>query len=278
MDASFGLVGSLGMEHETSHKSFGSNLLRQGSSPGLFCNISFQNGFAAMKGVGNYVAINGSNSDVSPSINRLTSQVSFPSRNASSLGMLPQISEIDSEDIEATSPDDGGSNGDTMHYGSGFPYSSWNDTQSFSENLSGLKRGRSGNEKMFSDFQNGGLGNQVNTLSHHLSLPKTSSEMIAMEKLFQFQDSVPCKIRAKRGCATHPRSIAERVRRTRISERMRKLQELVPNMDKQTNTSDMLDLAVDYIKELQKQFKFLSDKRANCKCMRMQKEDTNQIP
>jgi hypothetical protein len=25
------------------------------------------------------------------------------------------------------------------------------------------------------------------------------------------QDSVPCKIRAKRGCATHPRSIAERV-------------------------------------------------------------------
>lgn len=42
-------------------------------------------------------------------------------------------------------------------------------------------------------------------LSHHLSLPKSS----AMEKLLQ--DSVPCKIRAKRGCATHPRSIAERV-------------------------------------------------------------------
>jgi hypothetical protein len=46
MDGSFGLVGSLGMDHETSsHKSFGSNLLRQGSSPaGLFSNISFQNG------------------------------------------------------------------------------------------------------------------------------------------------------------------------------------------------------------------------------------------
>jgi len=68
------------------------------------------------------------------------------------------------------------------------------------------------------------------------------------------------------------------VRRTRISERMRKLQDLVPNMDKvecfpfsispsfvlaldnalfphlqQTNTSDMLDLAVDYIKDLQRQ-------------------------
>ncbi|XP_042509411.1 transcription factor bHLH80-like [Macadamia integrifolia] len=32
---------------------------------------------------------------------------------------------------------------------------------------------------------------------------------IEMEKLFG--DSVPCRVRAKRGCATHPRSIAERV-------------------------------------------------------------------
>ncbi|KAL1555289.1 basic helix-loop-helix transcription factor [Salvia divinorum] len=89
-----------------------------------------------------------------------------------------------------------------------------------------------------------------NVLSHHLSLPNTSS---AMEKLMQLQDTVPCKLRAKRGCATHPRSIAERVRRNRISEKMKKLQELVPNMDKQANTSDMLDFAVEYIKALQKQ-------------------------
>ncbi|GFP80021.1 transcription factor bhlh130 [Phtheirospermum japonicum] len=74
-----------------------------------------------------------------------------------------------------------------------------------------------------------------------------------MEKLLQ--DSVPCKLRAKRGFATHPRSIAERVRRTKISERIRKLEELVPNMEKQTNTADMLDLAVDYIKDLQRQIK-----------------------
>ncbi|XP_020257862.1 transcription factor bHLH130-like [Asparagus officinalis] len=97
------------------------------------------------------------------------------------------------------------------------------------------------------------------TLNHQLGLHKTSSEMSAIEKFLQFQDSVPCKIRAKRGCSTHPRSIAERVRRTRISERMRKLQELVPNMDKQTNTADMLDLAVDYIKDLQKQVKVLGE-------------------
>ena len=50
-----------------------------------------------------------------------------------------------------------------------------------------------------------------NALSHHLSLPNTSAEMAVIEKLLHFQDTVPFKVRAKRGCATHPRSIAERV-------------------------------------------------------------------
>ncbi|KAK4490042.1 hypothetical protein RD792_000696 [Penstemon davidsonii] len=71
------------------------------------------------------------------------------------------------------------------------------------------------------------------------------------------EDSVMCRTRAKRGCATHPRSIAERVRRTRISDRIRKLQDLVPNMDKQTNTADMLDEAVAYVKFLQKEIQIL---------------------
>lgn len=54
-------------------------------------------------------------------------------------------------------------------------------------------------------------GSRVNVLSHHLSLPKSTSHVAGVEKFFQYPDSVPCKIRAKRGCATHPRSIAERV-------------------------------------------------------------------
>ncbi|PRQ44563.1 putative transcription factor bHLH family [Rosa chinensis] len=158
----------------------------------------------------------------------------------------------------------------------GFPFGAWNDPSNFADNLSGMRRDQDNDQKLFSATQNGDLGNRIHILSHHLSLPKNSAE-VAMEKFLQLQDSVPCKVRAKRGCATHPRSIAERVRRTRISERMRKLQELVPNMDKQTNTADMLDLAVDYIKELQKQFKSLSDVRANCKCLSMQKPVQNQI-
>lgn len=53
-------------------------------------------------------------------------------------------------------------------------------------------------------------------LSRHLSLPSTITSttvdhnLSAMETLMQ--DSVLCKLRAKRGCATHPRSIAERVK------------------------------------------------------------------
>ncbi|KAH8480312.1 hypothetical protein H0E87_030536 [Populus deltoides] len=62
--------------------------------------------------------------------------------------------------------------------------------------------------------------------------PLRASSLIEMEMDKLLEDSVPCRVRAKRGCATHPRSIAERVRRTRISDRIRKLQELVPNMDK----------------------------------------------
>ncbi|XP_060216891.1 transcription factor bHLH80-like isoform X1 [Lycium barbarum] len=85
-----------------------------------------------------------------------------------------------------------------------------------------------------------------------------------VEKLMD--DLVPCKVRAKRGCATHPRSIAERVRRTRISDRIRKLQELVPNMDKQTNTADMLEEAVGYVKFLQKQIQELTEHQKKCTC------------
>ncbi|KAE8665097.1 bHLH128 protein [Hibiscus syriacus] len=157
---------------------------------------------------------------------------------------------------------------------SGFPVSSWDDSMMVSDNMSGVTRlnedGRSlsGIEFDGAETQNtmGARNHPPPLLAHHLSLPKSSPDMSAIEKLLQHQDSVPCKIRAKRGFATHPRSIAERVRRTKISERIRKLQDLVPNMDKQTNTADMLDLAVEYIKDLQKQVETLSENRARCSC------------
>jgi hypothetical protein len=52
--------------------------------------------------------------------------------------------------------------------------------------------------------------NSIFLLLIQYSLPQTSLEMDQLMHNIP-QDSVPCKIRAKRGCATHPRSIAERV-------------------------------------------------------------------
>ncbi|XP_059668468.1 transcription factor bHLH130 isoform X2 [Cornus florida] len=234
MDNSYGVVSSMAMEHQSQPK-MGPNLMRQNSSPaGLFSHHTVQNGYGSTGVVGNYRVGNGTNGDAIPS-SRLKGQMSFPSRLPSSLGMLSRISEVESENIEATDHDDGklrNGNGDAQYYSHGYPFSSWNDSSHFAENFSGLKRDLDSDGKLFVGTQDGDLGNRTHILSHHLSLPKTSGDMATMEKFLQFQDSVPCKIRAKRGCATHPRSIAERVRRTRISERMRKLQELVPNMDK----------------------------------------------
>lgn len=110
--------------------------------------------------------------------------------------------------------------------------------------------------------------------ANHFGLPTdTSPENVYFtDKLSP--GSVPCRTRAKRGCATHPRSIAERVRRTKISERMKKLQELVPNMDKQTNTAEMLDEAVEYVKYLQRQVQELTESRSKCECSCSRQKET----
>ena len=105
------------------------------------------------------------------------------------------------------------------------------------------------------------------TLETQFSMPQTSLEMARMESMMNIpEDSVPCRTRAKRGCATHPRSIAERERRTRISGKLKKLQELVPNMEKQTSYADMLDLAVEHIKGLQHHIESLEKGMERCTC------------
>ncbi|XP_010672727.3 transcription factor bHLH130 [Beta vulgaris subsp. vulgaris] len=231
----------------TRQGSCGLNLNRQNSSPAGFFNHlnNTQNGYTIMMGLGNFRVGNTANGESSPRPSKLN------------LSHLPRIPELGNENVKETSPDDGvkfrdhDTDAEFDSSPTGYSFVSWNDSGSDASHLS----------------ENGGLANRPGLLSHHLSLPKTSAEMAAVEKLMHFQDVVPCKVRAKRGCATHPRSIAERMRRNRISERMRKLQELVPNMDKQTNTADMLDFAVDYIKNLQNQHKILSDNRARCKCL-----------
>lgn len=65
-------------------------------------------------------------------------------------------------------------------------------------------------------------------------------------------------VRARRGQATDSHSLAERVRREKISERMRFLQDLVPGCSKITGKALILDEIINYVQSLQNQVEFLA--------------------
>ncbi|KAI5341675.1 hypothetical protein L3X38_009550 [Prunus dulcis] len=273
---SFAAINSTGLENSMQSKigvGNRSNLVRQSSSPaGFFPDLTVDNVFNVMKDGASFRAGNGINGEASPSsTSRLNNQLNFSSGPSSYPRRMPRIAEMENGNMgDGSQQDQGLGNASNSHCISNFPNDSW-DISSFND----LKRGRNNDGNKFSnstalETQNNDFGHRNHGLTHHLSLPK-HFEMPAMEKLLQFEESIPCKIRAKRGFATHPRSIAERMRRTRISERMKKLQDLFPNMDKQINTAEMLDLAVEFIKDLQKQVKTLGDVKAKCSCSSKQK-------
>ncbi|XWS45692.1 hypothetical protein CRYUN_Cryun14cG0001600 [Craigia yunnanensis] len=278
--SSFGLGSSLGLENSMQAKlGNSSNLVRQSSSPAeFFSNLGVDNGFNVIRKASTFRACNGTNDETTSTGRLYNNHISFSSGPSSCLRPMPQIAEVENESVRVSDLENGSlgnGNGSNGHFIPNLRTDSWNNAS-----LSGLKRARESDGDLFcglsrSQTQNRDCRDRSTALTHHLSLPKTSAEMAVVEKLWQFQGPVPCKIRAKRGCATHPRSIAERVRRTRISERMRKLQGLFPNMDKQTNTADMLDMAVEYIKDLQKQVKTLTDTKAKCSCSSKHKHSSN---
>lgn len=259
--------GSLGVEGNVFDGSSNncSNLIRQKSSPAeFFSNYSVDSGFAPLREVG---SVNGQATTSSSGYGTLN----FSSRPSSCSIKMPQIVENEPEALQANcikSRNMGNDNGITKCYMPSFTNDYWDSsTSTFSAPKNATNKG----EFMFStsnalESQNVDFGYQKLGLTHHLSLPSSSSKMATMEKFLHVQGSVPCKIRAKRGFATHPRSIAERERRIRISARIKKLQDLFPNADKQTSTADMLDEAVEYIKELRKQLKILTETKAKCSC------------
>ncbi|KAG8639114.1 transcription factor bHLH75 [Manihot esculenta] len=67
-------------------------------------------------------------------------------------------------------------------------------------------------------------------------------------------------VRAKRGQATDSHSLAERVRREKINEKLRHLQDLVPGCYKTMGMAVMLDVIIHYVQSLQNQIEFLSMK------------------
>ncbi|XP_021861721.2 transcription factor bHLH128 [Spinacia oleracea] len=230
-----------------------SNLIRHSSSPaGFLSHLASDIGYSVPKGFDvNYNNNGQGGSSIGHDqhmVSRLGSQLSFTRKDRNSLS---QISEMNESVVEGMSSDH------DQRKRSGFSLSAWDDTNdnNFIISTSSNKRGKAINDDI------------LNGLSAIDSQQAMALEMATMERLMQVpENSVPCKIRAKRGFATHPRSIAERERRTRISGKLKKLQELVPNMDKQTSYSDMLDLAVQHIKGLQGEIEKLNHDLDHCKC------------
>ncbi|WCJ40162.1 basic helix-loop-helix (bHLH) DNA-binding superfamily protein [Euphorbia peplus] len=81
-------------------------------------------------------------------------------------------------------------------------------------------------------------------------------------KITEVQKPDYIHVRARRGQATDSHSLAERVRREKISERMKYLQDLVPGCNKITGKAGMLDEIINYVQSLQRQVEFLSMKLA----------------
>lgn len=244
-------------------KSNGGGLTRQSSSPAGFFVSKLNGSGPGGSGIAS-AAENGfpgprgglGNTNSKAGITRLNSQLSFTRQDS----ILSHISEEESEN----GADIGSSNRHVRKSSNSYGNSGyvWPDDPSnaiFFSNSPLNKRAKSMNEVIHS------LNREESQLQ--FGLHQSALEMAAMENLIHIpEDSVPCKIRAKRGCATHPRSIAERERRTRISGKLKKLQDLVPNMDKQTSYADMLDLAVQHIKGLQNQVQELHKDLKNCTC------------
>ncbi|XVF09583.1 hypothetical protein REPUB_Repub07fG0106800 [Reevesia pubescens] len=67
-------------------------------------------------------------------------------------------------------------------------------------------------------------------------------------------------VRARRGQATDSHSLAERVRRGKINERLKCLQDIVPGCYKTMGMAVMLDEIINYVRSLQNQVEFLSMK------------------
>ncbi|CAN6239934.1 unnamed protein product [Urochloa humidicola] len=227
------------------------------SPPGFFSSPVVDNGFPSARAE---VGVGG---EVHHAMNNYHKKMKSP-MNLAGQGTLSHISEDGIPDLTHNvhgighSEENITANGVARSFSSGFSIGPWEDSNNsivFSNPGSSKAAGIHNNDDI------------IASLSNYELQFGASKETAGMDKYLQMQhDQVPFRVRAKRGCATHPRSIAERERRTRISEKLRKLQALVPNMDKQTSTADMLDLAVDHIRGLQSELQAMKQNKEKCTC------------
>nr|QCO76494.1 LCB-P2A-mCherry [synthetic construct] len=110
--------------------------------------------------------------------------------------------------------------------------------------------------------QNNGSTKSIKKMKHKAKKEENNFSNDSSKVTKELEKTDYIHVRARRGQATDSHSIAERVRREKISERMKFLQDLVPGCDKITGKAGMLDEIINYVQSLQRQIEFLSMKLA----------------
>ncbi|THU47560.1 hypothetical protein C4D60_Mb09t16850 [Musa balbisiana] len=113
---------------------------------------------------------------------------------------------------------------------------------------------------MQSPLQPSLLSERHNASHHQIDTSSGAQSQAVLANASGCNGAAKPRARARRGQATDPHSIAERLRREKIAERMKNLQELVPSSNK-TDKASMLDEIIEYVKFLQLQVKVLSMSR-----------------
>ncbi|KAK2397563.1 basic helix-loop-helix (bHLH) DNA-binding superfamily protein [Trifolium repens] len=117
-------------------------------------------------------------------------------------------------------------------------------------------------KRKFMDFQETSSANSTPAVSESGSKTKHSGGRGKRVKSYETEDQEKAKevvhVRARRGQATDSHSLAERVRRGKINEKLRCLQNIVPGCYKTMGMAVMLDEIINYVQSLQHQVEFLS--------------------
>ncbi|KAJ8767256.1 hypothetical protein K2173_013653 [Erythroxylum novogranatense] len=121
-----------------------------------------------------------------------------------------------------------------------------NNTKVAPEDETGEKRA-TGGEEQEEESKNKDKNTSKNSRENSVETSKDNSKVTEVQK----PDYI--HVRARRGRATDSHSLAERVRREKISERMKYLQDLVPGCNKVTGKAVMLDEIINYVQSLQRQ-------------------------
>ncbi|KAJ7975135.1 Transcription factor [Quillaja saponaria] len=106
-------------------------------------------------------------------------------------------------------------------------------------------------------------GNSTPPVSETKTKMKSSSgrgKRVKSNKIEEDKGKEVVHVRARRGQATDSHSLAERVRRGKINEKLKCLQNIVPGCYKTMGMSVMLDEIINYVQSLQNQVEFLSMK------------------